>query len=240
MKKKVLALLSALTIMATGSMTAFAASPTVPGTEAPAPGQVVSTTVTEMKTATEYTSVTQVSDGFSVTTVTQTVIQSVAVTVQNTLLNNLSNIGATFASAANSGSAKIAASSYSNIAAAAEDTTKRVTASVLSVVDVNAETATKAANGNYVVTMNISSILSTDAIAVLHHNGSVWETIIPTNVSNGSVTFETASLSPISIVKLEVENLTMAPKTGEAMAMMAVVMLVGLAGVIFCGKKYFG
>ena len=62
MKRKVLALLSALTVMVSASMTAFAASPTVPTTEAPAPGQVATTVVTEMKTATEYTSVTTVSD----------------------------------------------------------------------------------------------------------------------------------------------------------------------------------
>ncbi len=236
MKRKVLALLSALTVMVSASMTAFAASPTVPTTEAPAPGQVATT---EMKTATEYTSVTTVSEGFTVTTVSQTIVQSVAVTVQNQLLNNLASVGASFMEAA-SANTQLSTSSYSSIASAAADPTKRVTASVVSVVEVNAQSATKAANGNYVVTMNVSSITRNDAIAILHYTGSAWETIIPTNVANGSVTFETASLSPISIVKLEVESLVTAPKTGETAAAAAVVMIFGMAGAIFCGKKYFG
>ena len=239
MKRKVLALLSALTVMASASMSAFAASPTVPGTEAPAPGQVASTVVTEMKTAAEYTSVTSVSEGFTVTAVSQTIVQSVAVTVQNQLLNNLASVGASFMEAA-SANTQLSTSSYSNIAAAAADPTKRVTASVVSVVEVNAQTASKAANGNYVVTLNVSSITRNDAIAVLHYTGSAWETIIPSSVENGSVTFETASLSPISIVKLEVESLATAPKTGETAATAAVVMIFCMAGAIFCGKKYFG
>ena len=239
MKRKVLALLSAITVMASASMTAFAASPTVPGTEAPAPGQAASTVVTEMKTATEYTSVTTVSEGFTVTTVSQTIVQSVAVTVQNQLLNNLASVGASFMEAAKANT-QLSTSSYSSIAAAAADPTKRVTASVVSVVEVNAQNAVKAANGNYVVTMNVASITSNDAIAILHYTGSAWETIIPTNVANGSVTFEAASLSPISIVKLEVESLAAAPKTGETAAAATVVMIFGIAGAVFCGKKFFG
>ena len=87
-----------------------------------------------------------------------------------------------------------------------------MTGSILTVVEVNVSTASKDANGNYVVTLNLSDIAEGDAVAVLHYTGSIWETIIPTSIAEGSVTFSTASLSPVAVVKLGVASISISTK----------------------------
>lgn len=225
MRKKALALLSALTIMAMGSMTVFAASPTVGTTEAPVSTQTAATAVASTLTPAEYAAATTASEGYSVEAVSETTVKSAAVAAQNQLLNDLASIGAKLGDSA--------------LTAAAADSSKKVTASILSVVEVNPTTAVKDANGNYVVTLNIASIAAGDTIAVLHYNGSAWEVIAPSEVANGSVTFSTASLSPISVVKLEVESVTAAPQTGQPVNIAAFIVVLGFAGAAVCGKKYF-
>ncbi|MGN1167587.1 MAG: hypothetical protein ACI4S2_14300 [Lachnospiraceae bacterium] len=225
MKKKVLAVLTAITVMAMGSVSVMAASPTVGTTEAPVATQTTTTTVEAVATPAEYVAATTVSAGFKVEAVSTTTVQAAAVAVQNELLNDVASIGTKLGN--------------STLAAAATDSTKKVTASVLSVVEVDPTTAVKDTTGNYVVTLSIPTIAAGDAIAVLHYNGSAWETIVPTSVAAGSVTFATASLSPISIVKLEVASVATSPKTGSTMPMAAAVVVLGLAGAAVCGKRFF-
>ena len=225
MKKKVLAVLTAITVMAMGSVSVMAASPTVGTTEAPVATQKTTTTVEAVATPAEYVAATTVSAGFKVEAVSTTTVQAAAVAVQNELLNDVASIGTKLGN--------------STLAAAATDSTKKVTASVLSVVEVDPTTAVKDATGNYVVTLSIPTIAAGDAIAVLHYNGSAWETIVPSSVAAGSVTFATASLSPISIVKLEVASVATSPKTGSTMPMAAVVVVLGLAGAAVCTKRFF-
>lgn len=225
MKRKALALLCALAVMAMGSMTVFAASPTVGTTEAPVSTQKANTSVVNTATPAQYAAATTASAGFGVGAVTQTTVDSAAVAVQNQLLNDLASVGAKLGN--------------STLAAAATDATKKVTASILSVVEVNPTTATKDANGNYVVTLNIAGIAAGDTIAIMHYNGTAWETIVPSNVSTGSVTFATASLSPIGVVKLAVSPATAAPKTGETASVAMIFIAAGFAGAALCGKKYF-
>ena len=225
MKKSVLAVLSAITVLAVGSMSVFAASPTVRTTEAPASGQKAATSVAETAAPADYASATTSSEGYEVEAVSQAAVDSAAVAVQNQLLNQLSSIGSLLNNSA--------------LANAASDSSKKVTASILSVVEVNPTTATKDADGNYVVTLNINGILAGDTIAVLHYTGSAWEVIAPTKVAAGAVTFGTASLSPISIVKLDVTDVTASPQTGETMPAVMWIALIGFAGAAFCGKKYF-
>lgn len=225
MKKRVLAVLSAITVLAVGSISIFAASPTARTTEAPASGQKAVTSVNETATPTEYASTTTASEGYEVEAVSQATLDSAAVAVQNQLLNKLSSIGNTLKDSA--------------LINAAADPSKKVTASIMSVVEVNPTTAAKDANGNYLVTLNISGILAKDTIAVLHYNGSAWEVIAPEKVEAGSVTFGTESLSPISIVKLDVTDVTASPQTGETMPVVAWIALIGFAGAVFCGKRYF-
>ena len=225
MKKSVLAVLSAITVFAVGSMSIFAASPTVGTTEAPARGQKAATSVSETAAPADYASATTSSEGYEVEEVSQATVDSAAVAVQNQLLNQLSSIGRLLNNSA--------------LINAATDSSKKVTASILSVVEVNPTTATKDADGNYVVTLNVNGILTGDTIAVLHYTGSAWEVIAPTKVEAGAVTFRTESLSPISVVKLDVTGMTTSPKTGETMPVAMWIALIGLAGAAFCGKKYF-
>lgn len=224
MKKRFLAVLSALTILTMGSMTALAASPTVGTAEAPVATQTTTTSVAATKAPADYAAATKASEGYKVEAVSQTTVDSAAVAVQNQLLNDVASIGTKLGD--------------STLAAAAKDSSKKVTATVLSVVEVDPTTAT-VVDGKYVVTLSIADIAAGDTLAVLHYNGSAWETIVPTKVEAGKVTFATASLSPISVVKLQVTDVTGAPKTGETAPMAGLILVVGLAGAVICGKKYF-
>lgn len=225
MKKRTLAVLSAVMVLAMGSMTVFAsASPTAATAEAPVSTQKTSTSVTTAAPS-EYASATAVSAGYEAAEVSQEVADSAAVAVQNTLLNDIASIGSTLNNRA--------------LTEAASDPSKKVTASILSVVEINPTSAEKDDDGNYVVKMKVKGIASGDAIAVLHYNGSEWEVIVPTKVGAGTVTFSTPSLSPISIVKLEVEDVTASPETGETMPAVMLIAMLGIAGAAFCGKKYF-
>lgn len=225
MKKKTLAILSAVMIMAMSSMTVFAASPTVGTTEVPEAGQTAMTSVEATATPAEYAASTAASEGYAVKAVSQQTASAAVVAVQNSILNHLAAIGNALGN--------------STIAAAATDSTARVSAKVLSAVDVSATSAVKDANGNYNVTLGNAAISAGDAIVVLHYNGSAWEVIIPTAVADGAIAFTTSSLSPFVIVKLDVTEATMSPQTGDMAPMVAVIMLVGLTGAAICGKKVF-
>lgn len=225
MKKKVLAVLTALTVMAVGAMPVMAASPSVETTEAPVATQKAATAVEAVATPAEYAAATTASAGFKVEAVSAATVQAAAVAVQNEILNDIAAIGTKLGN--------------TTLAAAAADSSKKVTATVLSVVEVNTTTAAKDAAGNYVVTLSIPSIAAGDSIAVLHYNGSAWETIAPASVGAGTVTFATASLSPVSVVKLEVASTAVSPKTGASMPIAAVIAALGFAGAAVCGKKYF-
>lgn len=225
MKKRILALVAALTVLTVGATSVFAASPAVGTVAAPVSTQQATTAVAATASAAEYAAATTASAGYKVEATSATTVQAAAVAAQNQLLTDLATVGTALGNSA--------------VVSAATDATKKVTASVLSVVDVNASTATKDASGKYVVTLNVASIAAGDTIAVLHYNGSAWETIVPTSVAAGSVTFATASLSPISIVKLEVASVTASPKTGSQLPVAAMVIVFALAGAAVCGKKYF-
>jgi len=225
MKKKILAVLTALTVLTMGSVTALAASPTVGTTEAPVKTQKAATGVAAPDTPASYAAGTLVSAGFSVSVVSNTTVQAAAVAVQNQVLNDVASIASRLGS-------KI-------LADAAADSGKKVTATILTVVEVNAVTASKDTNGNYVVTLNLSNVAAGDALAVLHYTGSIWETIIPTNIAKGSVTFSTAGLSPIAVVKLDVTSVSVSPKTGSSMPAAAGMLVIGIIGTVVCGKKYF-
>ncbi len=228
MKKKLLAVVTALTVMTMGTVTAFAAtSPTAGTTEAPVATQKASTTIAATATPAEYVAATAVSEGFTVAAVEAETVKAAAVEVQNALLNDLATIGTKLGN--------------STLASAATDSNKKVSASILSVVSIDASTATKGDDGNYTVTASISGIAAGDTIAILHYTGSAWETIIPSSVAAGSVTFKTASFSPFAVVKLsvETETVTASPKTGEAMPAAVLLAVAGFAGAMVCGKKYF-
>lgn len=225
MKRKFLAVLTALTVMTMGSMTAFASSPTVGTTEAPVSTQKAITAVEATAAPAAYLSVTTVSAGYDMSAVSATTVQAAAVAVQNSILNNIAAIGYRLGNA--------------ELVNAAANPGSKVTASILTVVELKASTASKDAYGNYVVTMNVAGISEGDAIAILHYTGSAWETIVPTSTANGTVTFTSASLSPISVVKLSVTGVTMSPKTGSSLPVAAVILVIGVVGMAVSGKRYF-
>ena len=223
MKKKALAWLTALAIMTMGTATVFAESPTVGNTEKPVDTQTVTTTIAGTSTPDEYLSATGVSEGYTVEAVSNTTVQAASVAVQNAILNDIAAIGA-----------KVGNDSLKQ---AATDSTKKVTASILSVVEINPDTAVVDGNGKYVVTLSIASIAASDTIVILHYNGSAWETIVPSKVGAGSVTFATSSFSPFSIVKLDVTSVAASPKTGENIPAASILIVIGLAGAVICGKN---
>lgn len=225
MKKKVLAVFSAVMVFTMSSMSVFAASPTAGTAEAPVNTQAVSTSVAKQKTPDAYAAATTAGAGYEVEAVSSSTVEAAAVAVQNNLLNDVASLGTVLDNTV--------------LKAAAADPSKKITAEMLTVVEVSPSTAVKDASGNYVVTLNVSSIKAGDIIAVLHYNGSAWETIVPDSVENGKVTFSTPSLSPISVVKLDVSTVKEAPKTGETMPVAMIVAIIGLAGVCVCGRKYF-
>lgn len=225
MKKKALTWLTALAIMTLGTATVFAESPTVGNTEKPVSTQTVTTTIAATSTPDEYLNATGVSEGYTVEAVSDTTVKAASVAVQNAILNDIAATGALVGN--------------NNLKQAATDSTKKVTASILSVVEINSDTAVVDENGKYIVTLNIASIAANDTIVVLHYDGSEWETIVPSKVGAGSVTFTTSTLSPFSIVKLDVASVAASPKTGETVPTASVLIIIGLAGAVFCGKKYF-
>lgn len=225
MKKKFLAVLTALAVLTMGSMTVCAASPTVGTVGAPVKTQRSSTVVAATEAPSAYLNRTTVSAGYKVSAVSTTTVQAAAVAVQNAILNDVASIASRLGN--------------QTLADAATNSSSRVTATVQTVVEVSASSASKDANGNYVVTLGIPSISAGDAIVVLHYTGNSWETIVPSNVANGSVTFASASLSPIAVVKLDVNSVSQSPKTGQTIPVAVVILLIGVAGTVVCGKRYF-
>lgn len=224
MKKKLLAMFMAAAVLMMGSTTALAASPTVATTEAPVSTQKALTAVEPVMTPKAYLNNTSVSYGFSVAEVSSTTLQAAAVAVQNAILNNVAAIAQKLGNA--------------GLSQAAGDAGKQVKASILTLVEVKTSGATKDATGNYVVTLNVANVVQGDTVVILHYTGSSWETIAPRGVANGSVTFASASLSPIAVVKLNVAGISQSPKTGASMPIAGVALVISVVGMTVCGKKY--
>jgi hypothetical protein len=157
-------------------------------------------------------------------TVTNNADGSLVAAVQNLLLNNLAATGNAFGNNA--------------IVSAATNAGQKVTAKVLAAGDIEPNGAQKDADGFYTVTLSVPGVAAGDTIAVLHKGANGWETIIPTVVANGSVTFRVKSFSPFAIVKLVVSGAVNAPQTGSDMFAVYALALMGVAGAAYCGKKY--
>lgn len=225
MKKKALALLTALAVMTMGTMTVNAASPTVETTETPAATQEATTTITATSTSEAYRAATTVDGGYGVSAVSAATVDSAKVAVQNQILNNIASIASMLGN--------------NSLAASAANSSRNITANILSVVDISAGSAVKDGD-SYVVTAKIPSIRAGATIAVLHYNGSSWEVIAPESVGAGSVTFRTASLSPFAFVELVDNSVVPAPRTGETAPYLFLIVMIGLAGAAaVCGKKSF-
>ena len=226
MKKKVLALISAAALTLLNSMTVLADSPTVGQTQLPVATQTAITTVTSTATPEQYAVITATSEGFKVSAVSQNTVNSALVAVQNTVLRDVAALGYFL------GDADLVSSATTQGAV--------VTATVLSTIDVDPTTATKDANGMYNVVLTNAMIAAGDTVAILHYNetSKAWELIKPVAVGAGSVAFQTASLSPITIVKVNTTTAAQAPKTGVMPYGAVTVILVGLMGAVICYRRY--
>ena len=222
MKKKILALASAAALTLMSSLPVFAASSPTVGTVVPNPAQPTATALSDLSAA----STTGASAGYTVSETSDTTKQAAYVAAQNLIVNNLLNVGAATGNFA--------------IVSASTDPNGVVGAAILDTVDVKPDSAEKDANGNYVVGLSNGLIAAGDTIVILHYNGTSWEVIYPSQVSDGLVVFSTKSLSPISIVKLSVNSVAQAPKTGRTLPVAGMLVAVfALAGAAVCGKKYF-
>ena len=227
MKKKVLALISAAALTLLNSMTVLADSPTVGQTQLPVATQTAVTTVNNTANPEHYAVITATSEGFKVSAVSQTTADAAVVAVQNTILRDVAALGLFLGDA--------------NLVQAATTQGELVTASILSTVDVDPAGATKdPASGMYNVILTNPQIAAGDTIAILHYNESTkaWELIKPVAVGAGSVAFQTASLSPITIVKVNTTTAAQAPKTGVMTYGAITMILVGLMGAVVCYRKY--
>ncbi|MCR4694282.1 MAG: hypothetical protein K5773_03030 [Pseudobutyrivibrio sp.] len=225
MKKSILVALTAAMVLTMSSMTAFAASPTV-GTVEATPASIEATTAVEPTASGEvYASVTTVSEGFKETAVSETTVNSAAVAAQNIILNNLEKLG------------------NATLTNAATDSSKKVSAILRAVVDIKPTTATKNAAGNYEFTIT-SPYIGAGTVYVLHYveSAKTWELLVPKSVTNGAVVVESATCSPFALVEVNVASATAAaksPKTGETTPVAMMVILLGTAGAVVCGKKAF-
>ena len=225
MKKKVLALISAAALTLLSSTTVLADSPSVGQAQLPVPTQTSITTVNNTATPEHYAVITATNEGFKVTAVSQTTADSAVVAIQNLMMRGVASLGLFL------GNPDLVTSATTQGAI--------VTSTVLSTVDVDPTTATKDANGMYNVVLTNGMIAAGDTIAILHYNEitKTWELIKPISVAANQVYFQTSSLSPISIVKVNTTAAAQAPKTGVTYGV-SFIILAGLLGAVICFKRY--
>lgn len=118
---------------------------------------------------------------------------------------------------------------------------KTAKAETLAVVEIE---ASKIPAGGLDIDISVAGVKAGDNILVLHWNGSIWEQIKPSAVSDGVICVHFNSLSPVAIVKVPEVTTTAtttaaptSPKTGATAPILAVIAMLSLAGVAVCGRK---
>lgn len=153
----------------------------------------------------------------------------------------------------------VSLSDFTSVASAAEEETVSVVTEVKAAFDFTPSddiAEELAMNGSVEVTFEVEDVEEDDNVLLLHEaQTDDWEVILPEEVGEGYVTAEFSGFSPIAIVKVTVEDTaasegavgtavvaqvddTVAPKTGEPFAWIALVAVVAFAGVVVCAKKY--
>lgn len=94
-----------------------------------------------------------------------------------------------------------------------------------------------AAKGNLTVILKIPGLKNDTAYTVLHKKGDSWETIPAVNNNNGTISFHVDSFSPYAVVEGAAGAAVVAPKTGEVIALAAIMAIVMMAGAAVCAKK---
>lgn len=221
MKKKFLAVASAVALFAMSSLPVFAA--TSPVTEGVASDQEASVQI-EYGSATADAAGTTASAGVTVGQLSGEKYTEVTNHVIAAILNDVE----AFAKAVGNNA----------LAVAANDKGQTITANVLAAVDLSATGATKVGD-YYNVTLNIAGVKAGDTIYIFHLTDAGWETFTG-NAANGSVSFATKSFSPFAVVKVTTSKAgILSPKTGEAVSIVLALAALGAVGAVVCGKKFF-
>ena len=211
MKKKILALGMALTLVFAMSITASAAgSVTADSVASSAAGEAETTTAPAATTTADpalATATQQFDDNTLAEFATTTTVASSDVNIVVTKV-----------------SADTAKATISQAKAAVG-----ANAFIASIVDISAPAGTTKAT----ITLNCPNVWAGQSVTILHQkaDGS-WESITPDKVENNKVTFTMTSFSPVAIVI----NAT-APKTGDVVMMVAVMAILCLAATAVFGKK---
>lgn len=234
MKKRFMATLVALAVMMFGTTVFAAGSPEAGSTKEDttvAAGQTVTTTVTAPTETAESMAKTTTTDNANVTVkaVGDTTVTE-AVTETKNLLTDVAKLGTELGS--------------KDLAAAATDKTKTVTATVLSVVNL------ESASTNETVVIKNAAIKADKLYAVLHYTNGGWVTIPATVTADGTLSFKVDNFSPFAIVEIGIKDAAPAtpaadnkndaaasPKTGEAMPVALLAMLVCAAGIVVCARR---
>lgn len=245
MKKKVLAIFSAVCMLAMSAMPAFAAESKVTSDVATQKAEAV----IEQKSASDYANATKVeTTGYAVSAVSETTATDAEKAVIAEVLNDV----AKFAIAVGDDQLK----------AAATDENKKVVAEVLTVIEVDASAATKV-DGKYVFTLAVDGVKAGDTVLVLHFVDGAWKKEACT-VADGKITITADKCSPFSVTKVKIvakqtsdsssgsssssssdssaaatSTTPVSPKTGEAVPFVLFFAAAGVIGAIFCGKKFF-
>ena len=222
MKKKIIAIMSAIVLTIGCAVTVYAASPTVDTTETPVEGQEVNTDIEQSGNADQLSSSTSV-DGATTAKVTDTTLKSANVAVQNNLLNDVAKTGVLLG--------------RTDLLNAASDPNKTVQATIIGAVDVSS--ATKGADGKYDITFKNSAIKAGSIIAVEHYS-SYWETLVPYEVGDGYAKVKSSSCSPFVVIKIDIleQQVGTSPKTGEELPIVPIVLVaVGAIGAVIVGRK---
>lgn len=128
------------------------------------------------------------------------------------------------------------------------DTLKEVLGSAfvegMSVVDVKEVTVPEGTTFPVTITFEVPGVTAGTKVAVLHYNGSAWETIEAT-AGAGTITATFTSLSPVAFVvdkntassSTAAKTTSTSPKTGESSMVVVVGMLAMIAAAGACGLK---
>lgn len=128
------------------------------------------------------------------------------------------------------------------------DTLKEVLGSAfvegMSVVDVKEVTVPEGTTFPVTITFAVPGVTAGTKVAVLHYNGSAWETIEAT-AGAGTITATFTSLSPVAFVvdkntassSTAAKTTSTSPKTGESSMVVVVGMLAMIAAAGACGLK---
>lgn len=232
MKKRMLALVCAVTLTFAMSMTAFAApSPTagnVIGSGSPSASQVTENTTNSSSSDSSSTATATPATATPAPAIVATLASGQVITTE-TLATYVSTTtlttdvaGATIGTVTTAQAATLATQAAAKVGA---------NAVIATMVDISVPAGT----GTAAFTLNVSGLVAGQSVSVLHlRSDGVVESLPVSNVSDGSVTFTMSSYSPVAVVT----NAT-APKTEETFPMGTVVAIVAALGcAVYAGKKF--